>query len=449
MSDNSFRRNVVTEPKHSSGKSNKKAYFEKINIPKGTSIPIIVIAGQHPDPERGGQPIQYYKFLKHVRKTTSQSGKMMIRDIVCSRGWDKHNPQPCRGCQRAQGGDKSLSEGKVTNAFTVVHLGLYHKHPLIGDDGKYKVRSDNGEVIMVDDEHDDANCNYCRILSGQQPVVQQGESFPMYNPQHIQTFLGRRRFVEAGHNHLQALMGWDKAIQEWCGTCRSKLTPAALTCSHCNAVLMDLAANPMNQQQLDEVSKNQYPCTACGQRVFLNLNSTCHACTQAGRQMQVNGLFDVVCYCEKTGEGTASTLQRNQHFTVEEFEASMPPQIKALLGGKSLREYIKGLSEQYKFEELLAPLSLEEQDERLGYTQQGGQQGFQQPGMPQQPQQGFYGPPGMQQPQQPQMPAAPPAYGAYPQPQYPQPQMGQPQQPQQGMPGPAPFAVPPKPNFGS
>ena len=466
--DNSFRRAVITEVKHGSGKGGGRAFYEKYYIEKGNPNPIILVAGQHPDMERGGMVIPYYKFKKHTRKLPD--GK--IRSCNCSAGWNPHQPQPCSGCNHHEQQDKSISEGKVTSAFTMVHLGLYHRHPLVGKDGKVVISEKTGEVVMIDDACTHPDCNFCRIAMGQQPVIKTGESFPMYDVKNLSYVFGKRRWLETGSNHLNHLLGWDKSIREWCGICRSKLRPASLHCSLCKTGLLDLSANPLSQQQLDDMLKTQYPCTACGKHTYLDLNVVCDTCQGAGRQSLINGVFDVVVYAEKTGEGTGSTLNRSQHFTIEEFEQTLPPNIRGLFQGKSLRQLIQELGQPYDFDKLLVPLDYAGQEEALGYAEKG-QGGKQQ----QQQNVGFYGQGQQMQggmPQQPpyggqQMGMAPPAFAAYPQqgqtnfpqpqqPQYPQqpqpglpqPSFAQPQPAQQpGQPGPLPYMVPPKPNFGS
>jgi hypothetical protein len=427
--DNSFRRAVATDTKRSSGgRGSRRAFYESYRFPKDTSASVVFRKGQFEDPEDPGKAVPYYKYAKHIRKVQPPGAKMRIYDCVCAKGLDKYSQAPCFGCDQAKSGDKSISDAIFTAALQIVHLALYHRHPIFDENGNVRVRSDTNEPIMVDDECAFPNCNFCRVLSGQQPVLQPGQSFPNYPPNSILTFYGRRRFIEAGKRPLSAFLGWDKLIGERCGTCKAKVRPVALTCANCGQIHCDLNQQPQFIPELDKVTAQQYGCGGCGQQVYLNTQVVCDACASAGRQMQTFGLFDVVVSGARVGEGTNTTLQFGGSMTFEEFEQQIPAQY---LQGKALRQIIEELSEPYNFAELLAPATPDVQMKLLGYD-----------AGPQQPRQmamGFYGATQSASAQ----PAQP--FGPYPQ------QGAAPVQHQQGgfpQPGPAPFLPGAKPNFG-
>src|SRR5690606_32514166 len=150
---------------------------------------------------------------------------------------------------------------------------------------------------------------------------------------------------------------------------------------------------------------------------------------------------------------TSSHLVLVEFATIEDFEQTLHPSIRALYQGKTLRQRIEELSKPYDFAELNKPKDLAAQAKRLEIQVQPQQGWPQQGGPPAQP--GCYG----QQPQgypqgAPQQQGWPGGYPQAPtqQPQFPGQPMQQPQYTQYPTqpsgPGPAPFVPPTKPNFG-
>ena len=68
----------------------------------------------------------FFKFRKHRVKFNQNE----FRDEVCSAGYVAHNPQPCVGCSAMDTGDRRVNMSD-NFAFGIVHLAVYHRHPLI------------------------------------------------------------------------------------------------------------------------------------------------------------------------------------------------------------------------------------------------------------------------------------------------------------------------------
>lgn len=490
MSASAFRRSAKSETKKAGGKGLRGNWREAFRLPKTQPTPFVLIKGDYQDPNpdqdlievgSNGQPlpvvVNYFKWLRHRMKTINQkTGKPLFIDEVCAAGWDKHNKQPCAACAASDAGDNRFTLSEVYS-IGLIHLAQYHRHPLI-DPKKGPIQHKDGSPVMVDSECFGKTCNYCRVLSGQQPVLQQNEYWPPYPQGSITTVFGSRRYLELGKGHLGDLSAWDQQIGARCGgiayvrdqqgnfvkdqygnfvpkgRCNSFLDVDGYACPQCNNLLINAGQDPRPIEQLEQLAMQRYPCHHCQRQVWLKELNSCSVCGNA----KVEGVFDGVLWGQRQGEDTQSHLVLVQYDTIEDFEQTqIHPQVRETLG-KSLREHIKELSKPYNFADLYKPKSFEDQAKRLDINLQ--------------PQMTYgYGQP-------PAYPSASPYPAAYPQAggqqfmpaQPPQPQY-QPQQqtyapypppgasttgPQQFVPynnpnSPAPpvFQPPPKPNFGS
>jgi len=492
MAMSTFRRNTKSEQKKG-GKGLRGNWREQFRLPKGQPTPFVLISGEYPDPNPQQEMVEidpatgqyvppvvpYWKWLKHRLKGVNQNtGKQKFIDEPCSRGWDKHAPKPCAGCAAMESGDKRITLGEAYS-MGLVHLVVYHRHPLVDPKKGPVMKKDNSGPVMVDSECLGKACNFCRLLSGQPPVLQQNEFWPNYDRNTIQNVFGSRRYLEIGSGHLGDIGEWDSQVGSRCGgiafvkdaagqyildqngnaipkgRCNNFLTIDSYNCPKCGNVLIDTAADPRTPAQLEELATKKYPCHVCQQPVFMKEVNSCDAGCSG---VQVHGIFDGVIQGVRQGEDTQSHLVLAGFVSVEEFESTLHPSVRALFQGKTLRQRIEELAKPYEFSELYKPKSLEEQAKRLEIQGYGGygqaQQGWAPPGQPmmQQPG-GYYGnqaPAPMQYPPQQQPMQYPPQQPQQPQypPQQPQnPGYQQYGQPQQG-PGPAPFVPPQQPNFG-
>lgn len=477
-----FRRSTKTETKKTGGRGSRGNWREQWRLPKGGQpAPFVLIDGQYTDPDPDpdivevdlttGQPkpvkVPYYKWLKHRRKMPNKSYPITE---ACARGWDKHNPQQCAGCAAMDSGDRSVSLSEAYS-FGVVHLAYYHHHPLFDNKtGQMVMKKDNSGPFMVDTECSGKACNFCRVLSGQYPVVQQGEFFPQYDPKTLSVVFGARRYMELGKGHLGDLSEWDKQIGSRCGgtawvkdqqgnyikdaqgnaipkgRCNNFLDVDGYACATCGNLLINAEQDPRPLAELEALTFRKYPCHFCQRPTFLKEVNSCPSCGNA----VVQGIFDGVLWGQRQGEDQQSHLVLVQYDTLADFESTLDQNTRQLIG-KPLQERIAELAKPYEFEGLYKPKSYADMAKRLELNVQqpgayGPMQGYGQPGFyPQQPgaiPQGMTGP---YPPQQGQFQAPPQGYPQQPQ----QPGYTPYGPPNSGQPGPAPFVAPPKPNFGS
>lgn len=479
MAVSQFRRTTQSDTKRKGGKGSRGNWREKITVPKEMPTPFIMqnfeYADPNPDPElveydAAGNPLPvktaYFKFRKHKRKLVGQGGKERYYDTPCSAGWNPHAQQPCVGCAAMDRQDKTCTLSDQFN-IGVIHLAVYHRVPVITQEKGMIMRGDGKGPVMEERECGGKSCNYCRALQNYPPVLEANEWWPNYQANQIETVFGGRRYLEVGSGHLGDLGALDKAISQQCGgvrqtkdamgnlyyaRCQNFLDVTGYSCSVCGTLLIDATQDPRDLQELEAVASKKYPCYKCQKPVWLKENDTCQVC---GNPV-VNGLFTGVVWLQRQGEQTQSHIALARFDAIEDFENNMPPQWKQLLGGKSLKDRIAELNQQYNFEELNKPQSLENQAKRLQYNLadlgigQGGAQsqmsGYY--GAPAQPQQPAYQNYPTQQPGvapvYPPMQGAP-GFGPGPTAPTPNPSYGQPQ-PQSGPPS---FVPPNKPHFGN
>lgn len=477
MAMSAFRRSAATEAKQKGGKGSKGAWYEKLNIPKQTPTPVVIMHGGYkdwnPPPElvevdpATGRPKDvlndFFKYRKHKRKLLNGS-KEEYRDEPCSAGPDPHNPQPCAGCAAMDQGDKSVGISDQY-AFTIVHLDLYHHHPMLDKQTRQIVmKQDNSGPVMIFSECDGRTCNFCRVSRGEQPFVQQGETWPGWQANQFTTTFGHRRYLEVGKSHLSDLEGFERSISSICAnpSCGNQLTTDGYACPTCNTMVIDMERDPRSDQQIAEAIMRPYPCLRCNKGVLASEVVSCEFCASSGRQFQQLSMFDNVLWLFRQGEGTKSHIMMQRAQPIETYGQQLT-QMGWLQGGKTIRQLLEELGQPYEFDKVFAPRSIEDQQKKLQLR----------PAQPQQSAYGAYPQPGPQyggQPQMgypPQQPGAPMGYAqpgpgtaAPMQQQFMQPPMataGQPPAyapyPQAGAPvnnaGPAPFQPVPRTNFGS
>lgn len=484
-----FRRSAAVETKKKGGKGGGGSWHDRIKIPQNVATPLMVIPGDYVDPNPSAEQLEldpvtgrakevknaFHKRKKHKRKVPDLAYPI---DEECSAGYDPHNQQPCVGCTAMDTGDKSMSVGDVFS-FTLVHLKPYHSAPVIQDNGQILMRKDNSGPVLNYFECEGRLCNFCRVQQGLQPVTQQGQKPFNVHPQSIGNMFGRRRYLEVGAGHLSNLSGFDMTISSLCGNCHSQLITDGFACPTCNTLVIDMSTDPRTDAQIQEAVSKPYPCMHCQRAVQAKEVVTCDTCQAQGRQALQLDLFSPVIWVMRQGEGTKSQMVMQKSETVEDFEKTIDPGYRQMIG-KPLRQHIEELGKPYNFDEMFKPKSLQDQSKRLRLPVPGGYA----PQYGQNPQQQFYGGPQGQQPQgypmnppQPQFQQAPPPQQGFvppqqgfqppQQPQYapqgyvpqPQPGYGPPQQPQyapypqqNGQPapaGPASFQPPLKPNYSA
>jgi hypothetical protein len=261
--------------------------------------------------------------------------------------------------------DKTLSLSDFF-AFGIFHLAFYHGHPIyIEKEGRFLLNDNTGEPVMAHDECMGRDCNFCRLMKGQPPIVQPGKNFPPYNVQSITTVFGRRRFLKLGKGHLGNLDGWESAVASACGACGGQMATEGFACPTCENLLIDMETDPRPTMLIQEAVSHPINCMTCQKPVFVKESAFCPACEAQKRTWIENHLTDVVVTGCRQGEGTASTLVMKGHSSIEKFEASRPD-ITPHLGGKSLRQYIEEAgATQYDFASLFKILPIQDQMKQL------------------------------------------------------------------------------------
>jgi len=479
MGMSSFRRSALSNSQQKKGGGSGGNWKDVYKLPQGEATPFVLINAEYidpsPSPDRvevgpNGQPLPvknaFYKYRSHTRKMF-KNGKERFAMETCSQGYDPHNPKPCAGCMAMDLGDKTVSVGDKF-AFALVHLVPYHRHPQIDyENGKYKTDKE-GKPYYTFSECEGRTCNFCRILTGNPPIRRKEDKydFPNYNPADVTTEFGHRRYIEIGKSHLSNLEAWDGSITNQCSAhindaagnllarCANQLTSESWNCPTCGNVVIDMSSDPRSDEEISQAVAHPYPCLHCQKAVLLSEVTSCDSCAQSGRDMLQLGLFDVVLWGKRHGEGTKSQLVLHKFQTVDEFQKTLPPGIVSLLQGKSIFDTIKDLAKPYDFDKFLGPKTLEEQMKRmeLSFSMPGTQQPSAYGTQPQTTPQAPYVPPWATKPMEvnpaagqvvegavvaPPLPPGAVPYAPYP-----------PQQtPQHTLPGPQGFQMPMKPNF--
>lgn len=403
----SFRRSMYTEaPKRGGGNGPKGNWREQLKLQE-TATPFIIIEGQYPDPnpsEREAQaagigpdgrpnPVTkaFFRVQKHKTKTM-RNGRPFFPDEVCSAGWDRHNPQPCAGCQEQNNGNKDVSLSEVY-AFGIIHLVPYHTHPMWDSRNRqFVMKRDGSGPFMTETACTGRTCNFCRVLSGHPPVVQNGEFWPGYDPRSIGTKFGGRRYMEMGKGHLGNLMAWGDTIASKCAnldpstgsSCRSPLRPVGFDCPDCGSVVIDLQTDTRTDKQVVDAVSSPYPCMTCRSPKWLKQAFLCDRCDARDLDPTQFQFYGTVLYGARRGEGKNSTLHLDEFQSLQEFESRNHGLYANILQGKTIQQVIEEMTKPYDFASLFAPRPIEEQRRRLGIfgtgpDGQAPQQGYQQP----------------------------------------------------------------------
>lgn len=309
----------------------------------------------------------YFHYKKHA-SSYHIKGQERYGDTPCSRGNDPFNPQPCEGCLQMEQGNKQVSL-KDSFAFSLVHLVPYHGVPASDykNPGQFLKKRDSQEYYLNFEECTGRDCNYCRVLKGLPTISVPGKAaFPVYPKDSITTEFGRVRYLEVGAGHLSNLEGWDLAITSKCGTCRGELVTEGFECTSCGTLVIDMERDTRPAEVIAKVVSSPMECPECKHVGMVKEAPFCEACDSAGRTWKENVITDVVCKAKKQGEKAKTTIVLDGFYSIEDFEKEMPSAHKALLKGRPLREVIAELSKPFAFDEIMAPVSSEEQITRLG-----------------------------------------------------------------------------------
>jgi hypothetical protein len=397
--------------------------------------PVVIIKGAYPDllAQNPGEPQEAYHFQVHTAQLwiqpdkPGQQGFKTWRDIVCSAGPDRHNPQPCLGCYNVDHGKKD-AKAKDQWCFNIAHLGWYHNSPLVRD-GQVVFKQNSQEPVMIKNEC--LSYKMENVLHGRAQNAPKGSlkrAFKMCegcNQRHPHIF-GDHRTLQLGFKHLKSLFAIDEELGKKCANCNTFMLRMAMNCGNeqCNARIVDLATAGWTIDQIEMFAKQDHQCQYCGKTGRPYSEYKCGfdsnylpivggGC-QGGVEPKKNSIFDMVLWLQREGESTESEIVVKKVEPISQFRTQ---------DGRSLTEHLPEIVKSpFDLAEMYKPESLDEQAKTWN-TQNpyaAPQQQYQQYGGP--PQQGGYG----------AAPQAPQGYGPFPGPQAPQ-----------GFPGaPAPAAGP-------
>lgn len=239
----------------------------------------------------------YYAYVNH---RVAASG----RNFQCSAG--AHKDKPCWGCgvrnhfyemkelKRQKTGIDAKGEAPISAmtqyAFAGVLLENVAKVPSLDKNGNVKKKR-NGEVIMKD------------MPLGLLPKNQR-ESLK----QEGATSFGLRVHYSTGITHLNALIGFDEDMKNYCANCAQQLYAHLLACPECGETMkeVDEEGGVLQGQALKEVREVDYKCECGYYGPLLPLVECDCGNAQEGKLVD----FAIKLISEKVGE-----KQRNLRFT--------------------------------------------------------------------------------------------------------------------------------------
>ena len=296
----SFRASVMGERKDKGGKGWRGSFRDRLDIPKDEATPIMVLRGTYEDP-RGKQQgeLAYFPHTVHSLKLAA-SGPGSFREIPCA-GKD------CVGCYAKDGGDPRVTT-REKFALNVLHLALYRKEPIKDKDGKVLTYSEDGK----DHRRGDAVMGWNEVTGRKDRKDLGAAAERGAVPEDVALF--RRKYLDLGRNHLEALMAIDEMAAKNC-FCGGSLAPTAFHCESCDELLCDVENSNMTSKQVNEYSSSRQRCSSCGHLGFTKVITICDSCDEPTPM----SVFDVVAYVRKHGEATASTIMVEKIVPLTEF----------------------------------------------------------------------------------------------------------------------------------
>ena len=259
-----------------------------------------MLRGKYED-TRGKQTgeLAYYPHTVHSLKLAA-SGPGSYREIPCG-------GHECVGCYAKDGGDPRVTT-RDKFALNVLHLSIYKKEAQKDKDGKFITYSEDGKDHRRGDS----------VMGWNEVTGRKDRKDIMANPAAAiaagDVSLFRRKYLDLGRNHLEALMAVDALASKLC-FCGGSLAPTAFHCEGCDELLCDVENSNMTAKQVNEYSDSRQRCASCGHLGFTKIITICDSCEEASPM----SVFDVVAYVRKHGENTASTIMVEKIVPLTEF----------------------------------------------------------------------------------------------------------------------------------
>jgi hypothetical protein len=295
-----FRNSVMGERKEKNGKGWRGSFRDRLDVPKDEATPILLLRGKYEDP-RGKQQgeLAYYPHTVHSLKLAA-SGPGSFREIPCS-------GHECVGCYAKDGGDPRVTT-RDKFALNVLHLSIYRKEPIKDKDGKVLTYSEDGK----DHRRGDAVMGWNEVTGRKDRKDIAANPAAAVASGDVSLF--RRKYLDLGRNHLEALMAIDELASKLC-FCGGSLAPTAFHCESCDELLCDVENSNMTAKQVNEYSGSRQRCSSCGHLGFTKIITICDSCEEPSPM----SVFDVVAYVRKHGENTASTIMVEKIVPLTEF----------------------------------------------------------------------------------------------------------------------------------
>ena len=217
----------------------KRQDFE-LRLKKDRSLKVFPIKYTMVDPSwwepTFGMEINYYPVRQHRRWYEGKNGqKGRLGLVVCSSGWDEHDPQPCNGCYEYDAkGKESPVNRSVPKVVVVLVDEVYHEVEKEGRKGTKYTRH-----FLCDK----LNCKDCK------KGVPKERGRLMYLP-----ISGRQwdQFLEA--NAMAAQL---------CSTCGDTCALVGIACQACGETILDEAAWD-SEPNPNKFLINSFKCSGCG-----------------------------------------------------------------------------------------------------------------------------------------------------------------------------------------
>lgn len=294
------------------------SWRNRLDIPKDTSVDIILTRGTYANPydldaDGEARPAHFHTEKMHQAKYRDKSGKEKFQMWRCA--LDVNPDADCLGCKLKAEGDSRLATREMFS-FNLLHLDLYEQTAVIGRDGRpllFEEGEKRGQPVMQWTAVDKPSRRR-QIEANIHELLAAGT---------VQVF--RKKYVQVGSGHRDALTAIDEKANDLCN-CGGDLFPASFICPFCEHVLADVEKDDMSEKEIQSWMNNRKKCPHCRQTGYPEVTFGCSQCDTPSPLTA----FDVVATIRKVGQGAQSQIQ---------IEKIVPLDKYTLPGGISLIEW--------------------------------------------------------------------------------------------------------------
>lgn len=285
-------RSTIKNPKFASkGGGSFNDRYTPQNGAAGKIIPIVFFKGEYSMPVtledgKGSRKLKrpYGIVLRHYHRSSNRYGRCSagladVRDrdgnVVLGAG-----KKPCLAChESSKGKDSGMQWANKLHVFNAVLLADFH---MVASDRK---NDKTGEFYKDPVQCEGRACKYCR--------------------DGVEKRFGRRVYWALGQSYSAQLMDFvDYTLALNC-KCGGTITTPAYECPKCKACFHDLEANPLSEEDLEELRLDPHKCKACGYEGLMDAVYECDSCKTA----KPLSLWDVALELYVSGEGKTTSIQ--------------------------------------------------------------------------------------------------------------------------------------------